>query len=385
MPKFSLFGEPPPPPEGPVVPPRREGDLLLPLAAAVCIFLGWYVFLDYEQAAMVWAEQAPVLLRRIWALRVMLVLASISGMGLVWLAVRDARRRRTAEAELERLNAELAHRVELRTATLRVRTRELHDSRLRERLREKESEVAFQAGQVQAAGAYLHGVGNALSALEVELLRLAKTLGQARRVEDVFDTLAKSLEAGNRQETDRLLAALREVVLVRGFERLTGSLAALTDIKSRMADELERRRGEFERSGPPTPYLQTFRVDLELAAVLDRLPRAVGSDPVVRDIGKAVTVSNRKHPYLTGLASLLRQTLDAAPRGVVVRLRQEAQRAVVTVEGAGEDGVRGPAVAEFIDFLNENNGSFRFEVATADHPSRLEVSLGNAASCLPLS
>jgi hypothetical protein len=190
-------------------------------------------------------------------------------MGLVWLAVRDARRRRTAEAELERLNAELARRVELRTATLRVRTRELHDSRLRERLREKESEVAFQAGQVQAAGAYLHGVGNALSALEVELLRLTKTLDQARRVEDVFDTLAKSLEAGNRQETDRLLAALREVVLVRGFERLTGSLAALTDIKIRMADELERRRGEFERSGPPTPYLQTFRVDLELAAVLD--------------------------------------------------------------------------------------------------------------------
>jgi hypothetical protein len=44
----------------------REGDLLLPLAAAICIFLGWYVFLDYEQATMVWAEQAPALLRRIW-------------------------------------------------------------------------------------------------------------------------------------------------------------------------------------------------------------------------------------------------------------------------------------------------------------------------------
>jgi hypothetical protein len=97
-----------------------------------------------------------------------------------------------------------------------------------------------------------------------------------------------------------------------------------------------------------------------------------------------VTLSNRKHPYLTGLASLLRQTLDMAPGGVTVRLRQEAQRAVVTVEGAGEEGLRGPVVAEFIDFLNENNGSFRFEAATANRPSRLEVALGNASPAVSL-
>lgn len=377
-------GERPSSPLDPVLPPRREVDLLLPVAAAICVFLGWYVFLDYERAVMTLAGQTPLLARRIWGLRLMMLLASVGGLGLAWLAARDARRRRLAEAELERFNAELSRRVVRRTAMLRARTKDLHDSRLRERLREKEAEVAFQAGQVEAAGIYLHGVGNALSSLELELLRLKKAINGAKRVETAFDALAGSLEAGQLEEADRLLAALREVVLVRGGARLSGAFNALSEIKDRMADELERRRGEFERRGPPPPYLQTFRVDLELAAVLDRLPRVMGSDPVGRDIDLPVTVSNRKHPYLTGLAGLLRQILDMAPGGVVVRLRQAGQQAVVIVEGAGEESLRGPVVAEFIDFLNENNGSFHFEPAAANRPSRLEVTLGNAPSVVSL-
>ena len=366
---------------------RREVDFVLPLATAICVVLGWFVVLDYERTVLDLAGQvqATALIGRIWNLRLMMAFGSVGGLGLAWLAARDSRGRRAAERELKRVNAELARRVVRRTAELRARTKALRESQLREQLREKEAEVAYQAGLVEAAGQYLHDVGNALSSLELELLRLRKATDGADRLQAAFDSLAQDLGTGRTEEAGQLLVALREAVLGRSFPRVEASQIALDEIMARMAGELERRRDEFERPGQPTRYLQTFRVDLELAAMLDRLPRAAGSDPVVRDIETPVAVHNRKHPFLAGLATLLRQELELTSDRVTVRLRLGSDnRAVITVEGVGEEGLFGPAVAAFINFLNENNGVLRFETASNDLPSRLVVEIGDANPAPPL-
>lgn len=361
--------------------PGREAEILLPLAVAICVVLGWYVVLDYERAALTLAPQASVLLRRVWNLRLMMGLLSVGGLGLAWLAVRDARGRRIAEAALRELNAELADRVERRTAALRARTEALRESKLREALREKEAEVAFQAGLVEAAGQYLHGVGNALSALELEIIRLGKAAEGAERLEGAFVALADDLAAGRRAEAGQLLRSLHEAVLGRAFPRMQAAQSALAEIKNGMADDLERRRGAFERDGQTPHYVQSFRLDLELEAVLDRLPRAAGSNPVVRDIASPVTVRTRKHAFLTGLADLLRQTLEMVSGPVLVRLRQDDEHQVtLVVEGAVAAGASGPAVAAFINFLNENSGNLRFEAADGNRPSRLVVTLREVTS-----
>jgi len=361
------------------------GDVLLPLAVALCVVLGWYVILDYERTALELAPHAPALLERVWSLRLMMAFLSVGGLGLGWLAVRDATGRRNAEAALKRLNAALASRVERRTEALRTRTAALRESQLRETLREKEAEVAFQAGLVEAAGHYLHDVGNALSALDLELLRLGKATEGADRLQAAFANLAGDIDAGRRDEAGRLLGSLREAVLGRAFPRVLAAQTALSEIKGRMADDLERRRDAFALDGGPRHYVQTFRLDLELAAMLDRLPRSAGSDPVVRDIEVPVTVRTRKHAFLTGLAGLLRQTLDHVSGPVAVRLRQDVDLGgTIVVEGAAAEGVSGPAVSACINFLNENNGSLRFEAAGNGQPSRLVVVIGEALPATPL-
>lgn len=370
--------EPAPPESAPRKGTWQGADFLLPLVAAVCVVLGWFVVLDYEQTAMVLGGNLPGVLERVWRLRLMMAFGSVGALGLAWLAARDARKRRLAEEALEGLNAELARRVVRRTAELRARTKALRESRLREQLREREAEVAFQAGLVEAAGQYLHDVGNALSSLELELMRLSRAVDGAERIAAVFDALAEDVAAVRTEEAGRLLASLREAVLGRTLTRVARSKNALVEIKDAMSAELECRRGEFERGGQPVRYLQSFRVDNELAAVLDRLPRAAGSDPVVRDIAAPVTVRARKHAFLTGLAALLRQALDTAPGQVVVRLRQESGgRAVLTVEGALESCATGPSVSSFINFLNENNGIFCFEPASPGRAAALVVAIGS--------
>lgn len=370
---------PEPRPPKRTVPDGWQGaDFLLPLVAAVCVVLGWLVVLDYERTVLALAPHLGDVVERVWRLRLMLAFGSVGGLGLAWLAARDARKRRLAEDELEQANAELANRVVRRTAELRARTKALRESRLREQLREREAEVAFQAGLVEAAGQYLHDVGNALSSLELELLRLSRSLDGADRFETVFDTLAAALAEGRTEEAGRLVASLRQALFSRTLPRVLGSRDALVEIKERMSGELERRRGDFERGGQPVHYFQSFRVDVELAAVLDRLPRVAGSDPVVRELAAPVTVRARKHAFLTGLAALLRQALDTAPGPVAVRLRQEpGGRAVIAVEGASESCATGPSVAAFINFLNENGGVMRFESAASGHAPRLVVEVAD--------
>ncbi|WP_428566572.1 MAG: hypothetical protein ACP59X_06475 [Solidesulfovibrio sp. DCME] len=354
----------------------REVDLLLPLAAAICVALGWYVVLDYERAVAQCLSVAPDLGARVRDMRLMMSLLSVGGLGLAFLAGRDARRRRRAEEGLRLANEELARLVDRRTSVLMDRTKALRESRLREKLAEREAESAFAAGRDEATGTYLHGVGNALSSLELELLRLTRALDGAGRLDGAFAELAGRLEAGDTAAAARVAGALREAIVARALPMLAERTVALGEIKERMLGDLERHRGAFERRDRARPPLAAVRLDEELGAILDRMPRSAGSDPVARDIAPGVVATVRRQPFLAGLAALLRHVLDAATAAVTVRLRQEPDGAVIlALEGAPEVANDAQGVAAFINFLNENGGALRYEPAGAGRAGRLVLRL----------
>ena len=354
----------------------REIDLILPLATAICIALAWYVMLDYEQVAAPLAVGSPAVESRLVLMRLVTALLSVGGLGLSVLASRDARRRRQAEASLLLAHAALARRMARRTDILRLRTRALHEARLRERLAESEAETAFAAGRVEAVGAYLHEVGNSLSAMDLELLRLARALAVGPRLDAVFRTLESDIGSGDLDTALRTAGLLREILLGRAMPRLSAGVAAIAEVKGRMAADLERHRGEFERQGTVRPYLQEVRLDLEVAAILERMPRAAGSVPVVRELAGDVRIRTRKQPFLAGLAALLRQALDAATDAVTVRLEQRPDgSAVLTLDGVGLPDVESGAVAAGINFINENSGTLRHDPGAPGRPPRLVIEL----------
>lgn len=362
-------------------PPRqglREIDLILPLAAAICIILAWFVFLDYERLVSFQLAALPQVEGRLFRMRLVMGLVSVGGLGLSLLASRDARRRRLAEAALLVAHAALARRMARRTDLLRSRTRALREARLRERLAESEAESAFAAGRLEAAGAYLHEVGNSLSALDLELLRLGRALAAGPRLAGAFATLARDIRSGDSERALAAAAVLEEAILGKAVPRLAAGVAALAEVKGHMAAELERHRGEFERRAKVRPYLQEVRLDEEVAAILDRMPRAAGSDPVLRELARDVRVRTRKQPFLAGLAALLRQALDAATAPVTVRLEKApGGRAVLILEGAGLPESGEAAVAAGINFLNENGGAVRHQPAEPGRPARLVIEVAD--------
>ena len=352
-----------------------EADLLLPLAAAICIIIGWTVVLDYESVILPLAAGSSAISSRVQLMRLVMGLLSIGGLGLALLAARNGRRRREAEAALLLAHDALSQRMARRTDLLRTRTRALRESRLRERLAETEAEAAYAAGQVEAAGAYLHGVGNAISAMDLELLRLSRALAAAPRLEAAFAAVAEGLRGGQPDRAAADLESLRQTLLERAMPRLAAGVAAVAELKDRMAADLERHRGEFERRDKREPYLQDVRLDEELAAILDRMPRAAGSDPVAREIAPGLRLRTRKQPFLAALAALVRQSLDAAVGAVTVRLYPASGRAVLVIEGVTLPGGEVGPVAAGINFLNENGGAVRQEPASASQPPRLVIEM----------
>lgn len=323
---------------------------------------------------------------------VMVGLMTVGGLGLIILSAKNIVRRRQAEIELERANTELEDRVARRTEELQAQTKALMESRMRERLREKEAEIAFQAGLVESAGTYLHTTGNALTSLEGLFLKMRRTLEAMAGADGAFAAARTALaEALGREDSfaAQSLNELESALLGRAVPRLADTLTEMAELKIRMIAELEGRRALFDARRPPRRFAQA--VDMgellrELAEGARGKLAGVGLGVEVQDaIRLEARVARRKVAH--GLGRCLDMIQEAARPGHEGAIRLSAGRredggtkVLLRAEGAafvGADPCRDdPQLLTFINYLNENHGLFGI-VHDAGGFS-VEVELGNA-------
>ncbi|MDQ7831225.1 MAG: hypothetical protein RDU30_05810 [Desulfovibrionaceae bacterium] len=305
---------------------------------------------------------------------VMMGLMTLGGLGLVILSAGNIVRRRRAEIELARANADLEVRVASRTEELAAKTKALMESRLRERLSEKEAEIAFQAGLVQSAGAYLHTTGNALTSLEGLFLKMRRTLEAAARTGEAFAAARQAAETALGRPDGPVvddIAALETALLGRAVPRLEAILAEMGEVKARMIAELEGRRTLFDARKNRGRLHQAVDLGRLLAdAVEQARPEcaARGLSLVAKD-SPGLVVQAARRTVSHGVSRCLAMVRDAARPGRPGEIACQAAR--------GPDGrmllvmrARGPAFVEadpsredpellaFINYLNENHGVF---------------------------
>jgi hypothetical protein len=305
---------------------------------------------------------------------VMMGLMSLGGLGLIILSAGNIVRRSRAELALERTNSELEARVARRTEELAVKTKALFDSRMRERLSEKEAEIAFQAGLVESAGSYLHTTGNALTSLEGLFLKMRRTLSAAARTREAFETALQAAAlapGGAHGPAAQGVRDLETALLDRAVPRLTEILQEMTEVKSRMIAELEGRRTEFESRSDRARLVQA----VDLGRMLVDLGEEARPEFEVRYLTltvadtAGVVVRTVRRQVAQGLSRCLAMVRDAAlfgqPGEVAVRAgRGPDGRARVFVEARGgaflgtDPSRDDPELLAFINFLNENHGVF---------------------------
>ncbi|MFZ5812322.1 MAG: hypothetical protein ACOY4F_09790 [Thermodesulfobacteriota bacterium] len=323
---------------------------------------------------------------------VMVGLMTVGGLGLIIVSAKNIVRRRQAEIELEQANAELEDRVARRTEELQAQTKALMESRMRERLREKEAEIAFQAGLVESAGTYLHTTGNALTALEGLFLKMRRTLEAMAGADGAFVAARAALaEALGREDSPAVqsLNELESALLGRAVPRLAETLTEMAELKTRMIAELEGRRGLFDARRPARRFAQA----VDMGELLRELAQEARGELTGEGLGIEVQdairlearVARRKVAY--GLGRCLDMIQEAARPGHDGAIRLSAGRSedggirvLLRAEGAafvGADPCRDdPQLLTFINYLNENHGLFGI-VHDAGGFS-VEVELGNA-------
>ncbi|QLA20662.1 hypothetical protein [Desulfolutivibrio sulfoxidireducens] len=305
---------------------------------------------------------------------VMVGLMTIGGLGLIIVSTKNIVSRRRAEIELERANAELEERVARRTEELQARTRALMESRMRERLREKEAEIAFQAGLVESAGTYLHTTGNSLTALEGLFLKMRRILDAAARADQAFadarDAVAQAL---GREESPAAesLAALETALLGRAVPRLAETLTEMGELKTRMIAELDGRRVLFDASRSERRFTQAVDLGELLREMADEAREELAGRGLGLEVGDVsrLVAQTSKRKLLLGLSRCLAMIREAARPGRAGEVRLFAGhgedgrvRVVMRASGAAfvgaDPGRDDPGLLSFINFLNENHGMF---------------------------
>jgi hypothetical protein len=318
---------------------------------------------------------------------VMMGLMTIGGLGLILVSAKNIVSRRRAEIELERANAELEERVARRTAELQVQTKALMESRMRERLREKEAEIAFQAGLVESAGTYLHTTGNALTALEGLFLKMRRILDAAARADEAFANARQAvIQALGREDSpaSESLVSLETALLGRAVPRLAETLSEMAELKARMIAELEGRRALFDARGAERRFVQAVDLGGLLREAADEArPELAGLGLEVQDVAGVVARPSRRKMAL-GLGRCLAMLREAARPGRAggVRLsagRGEDGRLKVVLAAVGpafvgaEPGRDDPELLSFINFLNESHGMFGIVHDAAGFSVELEL------------
>jgi signal transduction histidine kinase len=192
--------------------------------------------------------------------------------------------------QLEQLNAELEHRVRVRTAELERTNREL-EQRVEERTRERETALA-QLHEMQKletlgqlTGGVAHDFNNVLMAILGNLEILRKKIPQDPRLERLIDGALQGAERGATL-THRLLAFARRQELKPRSIRIPALVDSIYDMLRRSLGPNIEIVTEFENAVPP---IQVDPNQLELA-LLNLALNARDAMP----LGGRLTISARR-------------------------------------------------------------------------------------------
>lgn len=335
----------------------------------------------------------------------MMALISIGGLGLAFISTRNIIERRKAEVELAEANADLEDKVRRGARELAAKNQALMESRLRERIKEKEAQIAYAAGLIQSAGEYLHHFGNSLTALETFLLRIRQVLDSTSQYPTALETIrqahAEALDCGENDQTRQYLALFEEALMGRAVPRLRESVEAMTALKERMVASIESQRKAFERMAPRERYVQPVDIGEILGNIVSERRDAAEQSQVrvETDIADNVSIVTRKHPVIHGLNALIDLAVDSARRGnpadarvrisarpgdagkggAVVVVRHSGRGPTLGMEAGNPDAERdnpSSSLDGFVNFLNENNG--KLHMAAQSEGGEYVVELGDA-------
>ncbi len=290
--------------------------------------------------------------------------------------------------------------------------RNLVESQLREKTREKDALIAYNAGLFESASSYFHNIGNAVAGIEGRLTSIRRALESTAQYPEAFclirEAHAKALhKEGTTDQTESLLSRLEDILMRRMLPRVKQDVEAIAKSQQHMIQTIKFQQDTFNQSKHKgLRFIQSVNVtELIQGMVEDFQPTLQKYAVTVQlDLEPEVLVRNQKNPLLHGLTNLLNNAMDAVNASPSVtkeirltlrRLNGDVKRARIQVQDNGV-GIRdedrpflfqsgfttkpeghGLGLHSFMNFLNENNGSIEVRSAGPNQGTEFTVEVGD--------
>ncbi|EJF06127.1 signal transduction histidine kinase [Thiovulum sp. ES] len=291
---------------------------------------------------------------------------------------------------------------------LETRTKELIDSQIREKMKEKEAEYAYSIGLFESASSYLHNIGNSLAGINGKILNMKKSLSTTSnypRVFEAIETAHKNSIAGGEDRTLQNISKFKTILIDKLVPKLEENLDDISKAQDQIVLTIKHQQEQFTKSnGDNTKkYIMEFRVDELLRNIIkDFEPSFKKHDiEVIEDISAYLLISNQRHQFAHGIANVVKNAIEAVEMSVndknEIRFKAEkiADGVLVSISDNGigvksenkgnmfksgfttKDNGHGIGLHSFVNFLNANDGRIEFESAGIQQGTTFYITIKN--------
>lgn len=168
---------------------------------------------------------------------------------------------------------QLTHNFNRLSLELNERTKSTIEAQLREKMHEKDAEIAYRAGLFESASSYLHNIGNAITVLNSKV-RLMKNIMQALQKSSLgFEKLQKLLSAtsATQMQKDELRSYISEFDRALSENIVTemqNISSAIEETTRHVTDSIRHQQDDFNDS---SAALQNYAQRFDLVEMLSSL------------------------------------------------------------------------------------------------------------------
>lgn len=277
------------------------------------------------------------------------------------------------ETKIEEIYS-LIHNFNMLSQELDTRTQEYIQAQMREKMKEKDAEIAYRAGLFESASSYLHNVGNSLTMLDAKLLSLRSTVASLQKSELGFDKsieMIDALEAG--QEAKENLLAFMRAFKTALSDEITAEIVTTSDeiasIKEHAVQTIRHQQDQFNDTDSTKSFTQRFSLNEMLEDIIEdyRIPCMQNGIRVLFRAEGDYSIQTVKYRLQSGIINVFKNALESIlasaqkQSGVIeITLHKRDTRVVIEIKD------NGTGVA-----LQNTNKLFTFGFTTKDNGNGL--------------
>jgi len=293
--------------------------------------------------------------------------------------------------EIDNLSKNFNHMSE----ELDKRTQDLVDAQIREKIKEKDAEIAYSTGLFESANAYMHSIGNSLSGVDGKISRIKKVLDSTSNYPLVFKNIKDSLSQNDKEKTTRLLDRLEMIIIKNVIPIIGENFEKTVEIHKQMVNSIKHQQEMYKTNKSHMDrHIQRIDIYNTFENIFEDFNKDLIKNNiiVIKEFDNDVFVYNKKFQFIHHLTNMIKNSIEAIKANILKKQgeikvtlknkeledkKNQKNRVIITLEDNGigvnpddlpkifsagfttKENGHGLALHSFVNFLNENNGKVK--------------------------